>query len=391
MKFDLLNQLDRFLPADLLQSDDETRLMKGRVMTFLSLMYLFSLGSMVLVFTLLGLLGIYSLWSAVVSSIISCCIYGYELWYFRRGGDLFTAANIVMFTMVTATAAFIFLTGGYTSPVMMILLCTPTCAFLMEGKQAGILWTVAVGAIACFFMILDVEAITLPNIVEDKLFDYLCYSAWLYGFMIATSGIAFYGSLTKKLTVAANTERMQLKAKATYDALTGAFSRQAFRQRLPQWLKNQDGMLFAELEIEIRQFQQREQLEALLTNCVQTLRSMFGAKLSIARSSSACFQILLRSVPDANQAHAILQTLHNRLTGLIENEQADFTLGAVMTPHYTNVLEHILQTARAGILEAKTQGLPYILYTEADRPEFKYRLGVADYARYRYAELLAKQ
>jgi GGDEF domain-containing protein len=390
MKIDLYRQLDRFLPADILQAADQTRLMKSRVMTFLSLMYLISLGSMVIIFTLLGLLGIFSLWSAVVSSSVSCCLYGYQLWYFKRGGDLFTAANIVMFTMVTATATFIFITGGWTSPVMMILLCTPICAFLMEGKQAGVMWSAVAAAIAIFFIILHAEAIALPNMVDAALFDYLAYCAWLYAFMIATSGIAFYGSLTKNLTAAANAERAQLKTKATYDVLTGAFNRQAFQQRLPQWLDQTSALLFVELEIEIDQQLSRDKLETLLQNCVQTLQSLFGDTLSIARSSSSSFQLVLRQITDANQAHAALQTAHLRLSALTDSEHAEFTMGAVLAPHFTSILADILETARKGILEARKQTLPYMLYTDADRPEIKYQLGVADYARYRYSELGAK-
>lgn len=215
MRLDVFALLDRFLPAGLQQSNDNTRLLKGRVLVFLSLMYLLSLGPMIVIFTVLGLLGIFSLWSAVLSSSISCCLYACQLMYFKRGGDMFRAANIGMFTMVAATTTCVAVTSGWTSPIMMILLCTPTCAFLMDGKRAGTLWSAAVATIGAFFLVAYINGIHFPQLITENLQDYLAYFSWLYGFMIVASGIVFYGNLTEKLNASARRERELLVMKAS--------------------------------------------------------------------------------------------------------------------------------------------------------------------------------
>ncbi len=391
MSIDLFRMLDSFLPASLLCSGDQTRLMKGRVLAFLSLIYLVSLGSLIVIFTILGLLGIFSLWGAVLTSSLSCGLYAYQLWYFKHGGDAERAANIGMFTMVTATSACVFFTGGWTSPVMMILLCMPTCAFLMEGKKTGLSWSAVVAIIGVFFLILHIQAITLPNLIDAALQDYLAYSSWLYGFMIIASGMAFYGNLTRTINQAANAERQRSKTRATYDSLTGAFSRQAFQQQLPHWLedcqKSGRQLLFVEMDLEVAHSLHREQLEELLVRCTNTLQSLFDKKLLLSRNSGTCFQALLPDVGDNSSARTMLDTLHSKLMALCVADKIQINMGAVMVPGYTENRALMLKTARKAIQDARMQKTAWILFTEAERPDARHRDSV-QLTRYCYNEII---
>jgi GGDEF domain-containing protein len=370
MHLDIFRLLDYFLPAKLLRRNHQASLMKGRVLVFLSLMYLSSLSMVAVLLALLSALGVFTLWSAVLSSSLSCGIYALQLRYFKRGGDLRRAANIGMLTMVTTTASCVLLTGGATSPVMIILLCTPTCAFLMEGKNAGLLWSVVVAFICAAFLQLRVQGITLPNMIDAKLMDYLSYCSWLYGFIIVAGGMTFYGSLTEKANVAAKQERLQLKNKATYDALTGVYSRQAFMQRLPQWQneqKNAAPLLFMEFDIETRFALQREHMEQLLIRCVETLQLLFDSHLVLSRNSGSSFQGLLFNVHDGGSAIQAMDLVNQQLEALSDGNLVKVTMGAAIVTR-AHEPARILQMAHKAIQNARTRELPYFFFNEAEGP-----------------------
>jgi membrane protein CcdC involved in cytochrome C biogenesis len=86
------------------------------------------------------------------------------------------AFSITFYISITTATA---LTGGWTSPVVPLLLCTPVIVFLISGwreAEYAVLLTLATGMV---FMVLDLLLIKLPQFMHEENRPYALGVVWL--------------------------------------------------------------------------------------------------------------------------------------------------------------------------------------------------------------------
>jgi GGDEF domain-containing protein len=359
--------IDFFVPEDVRKKDDEALLMKCRVTISLSLLYLFSVLPMGVGFLVLALMDILVIWSAVIGDAIASVIYIFQLFYLKRTANLFVAANIVMAVLVVFTSIFCLITGGWTSSVLFILVCTPVCAFLMEGARSGTFWTLVTAIV--YFLLLEMYLynVQLPNVIPDNLEVVLEYFAWLYGWFMVFGAMTVYNLVSKKLSENMTQERKRLSIKATYDELTGCYSRTAFvgvlEERAGQ-LKGDDDFLFCSVDLQLKDIISRDEEMHLLQVIVKLLRESFPERCVIGRMGGMSFSIIIDEVKDESVAEEIASTCFSVLQIAFFDTSMDLKVGAVMVPSYSNQPDTIVASARKAIQEARHNDLDYVIYSD---------------------------
>lgn len=371
INFNPIAWLDNTLPESLREQNDPTILLRARVLMALCLMYLSSTVSIALAIALLNFLGVITLWSAVLSSSVSSAVYLVTFIYFKRSANLFWSANLFMTTLYCATLAFVYATGGIHSPVMMILMCVCVCAFLMAGKMAGLFWSSMVGLVYVIFYFLDRQGIDTLHVVEENLQDLLVFFCWLYAGIIIFGGMALFASLTRNLSSTLNQEREQLRVKATYDSLTGAYNRPFFHDRIVQHLAmcHQAGRAFVYLDIEIaiNALSSREDEELFLQRAVQALQNRYPGRVEPARSGGLALMAIIQDVEGREQAEEIVGAVYVAVQSTLDETIATVVIGAVMVPAYSETEKIIVEAGRKATLEAKSSNKSFIIYTDEDR------------------------
>lgn len=393
INFNPLALLDKTLPPSLREQNDATILLRARVLMAMCLMYLSSTISIAASIAILNLLGLITLWSAVLSSTVSSSVYLVTLIYFKRSANLFWSANLFMSTLFFATLAFVYATGGVHSPVMMILMCVCVCAFLMAGKYVGLFWSFMVGLVYVIFYMLDQNGIKTLQVVEDSLQDLLVFFSWLYAGVIIFGGMALFASLTRNLSNTLNQEREQLRVKATYDPLTGAYNRPFFHDRIMQYLAacQEPGRAFVFLDIElmISALLSREEEELYLQQAVQALQNRYPGRVEPARSGGMALMAIIQDVADREQAEEVVGSVYVALQSALDETMVAIVMGAVMVPSYSEMENEIIQTGRKATLEAKSLGKSFVIYTDEDRIKLE-AWTPKNWARRRFSEVVAR-
>jgi len=393
INFSPIAWLDKTLPPSLRDQNDAALLLRARVLMALCLMYLSSTVSIAVSIAILNMFGVITLWSAVLSSSVSSSVYLVTLIYFKRSANLFWAANLFMSTLFFATLAFVYATGGLHSPVLMILMCVCVCAFLMAGKYAGLFWSLMVALVYVIFYILDQNGIQTLQVVEDELLDLLMFFSWLYAGVIIFGGMALFASLTRNLSNTLNQEREQLRVKATYDPLTGAYNRPFFHDRIVQHLAqcHEPGraFVFLDIEIMINALLSREDEELYLQQAVQALQNRYPGRVEPARSGGLALMAIIQDVADHEEAEEVVGSVYVALQSALDEMVAGIVMGAVMVPSYSETENEIIQTGRKATLEAKSANKPFVIYTDEDRIKLE-AWTPKNWARRRFSEVVAR-
>jgi len=358
--------IDRFIPEQFLQKNDQN-LIKIRVMTSISLLYGASLVGIVLLLGTLSYLELVVVWETVAGSSVAASLYTFQIIYFKRTANWFNAVNIVMLTMFAATTGFIAATGGWTSPVMVVYVCIPMCAFLMEGKKSGVLWSSVIIVAYMVFLALHVKSVQMPQIIDAAFASYLVYFAWVYSWFMTAGGIALYGSVTQRLSESLNQERDKLRVRATYDVLTGAYSRGAFQdfflESLISSVKDEKPFLYLDVELNDDALSSRREEERILQTTVKIIREAYTERVVIARSAGLSFLVMVDEVDEVVNAEEIALIIHGALLNEFEDLGIVVHVGAVMVPYYSKDAQIIMSGARRAVQDAITDEKSIAVYS----------------------------
>src|SRR5690606_13157606 len=151
----------------------------------ITLMYFSSMASLALLLTIIGHHGILVWWPATLSCALAAGCYLFQMIYFKKTGKLLGSTIITMTILFLFTNRFIFITGGWNSPVILFLFIVPMCAFLITGHQQGIVWSILSIGVYVALGVMEYLGIATPQIAiaeYDKMFRFFI---WVFSwFMI---------------------------------------------------------------------------------------------------------------------------------------------------------------------------------------------------------------
>lgn len=366
-----ISLLDRLIPHNIHSMKDLMLLTRARVLVAFSIMYLFSTFFIAIIISIVNLMGILTLWSGAISSTISFSLYSLTLFYFYRTGNIQVATHCFLAILTLATVAFITITAGWTSPVNMILMCVATCAFLMQGRVTGILWSAIITAIYVTYYVLYKYGVDLPQVVDASLLDLLALFSWMYAWAIMFGGVLLYSSMANQLSLALSRERSQLQEKATYDSVSGAYKREAFirllRAKAVESDKPGNAFLMLDVEVIAKGILSRDDEVEIQQKIYQAITKAFPGRTTIAKSSGMSFLVMIDQANNDAVAAKIIDFLIDTVHKTIDAGLVAVTTGAVMVPGYSSDVDEVLVTARRAIQEAHQTGQAYVLYSQARR------------------------
>lgn len=366
-----LSLLDRLIPENIRAANDLTLLTRARVLVAFSLMNLSSTVFIALAITVANLLGVITLWSGVASSTVSVCLYSTQMFYFYRTGNIRWATHFFLAILTAATVTFVTITSGWQSPVIIILMCVSTCAFLMQGRKTGVMWSAIISLVYIVFFVIYKKGIVLPQVVESSLLYLLMLFSWIYAWFILFGGVLLYNGMTSQLSNTLNREREQLRRKATYDSISGAYKREAFirhlRERTGDSLQPGKAFLMLDIEIIAKGILAREDEVGIQKKIHQTIEKTFPNRTFIARSNGLSFLAMIDQVNNDAVAGKVLALMSEVLDRSLAAGLVDITMGAVMVPGYSNEVDEIMVTARRAIQEAQKSGEKHVIYSQSRR------------------------
>ncbi len=98
--------------------------------------------------------------------------------FYIKTGKLDATGMLYSLCFFIAVIVSVVLTGGYSSPVKQILVCSPVLAFLIGGRQEGLYNGVLVFVAGVILILLDATGFELLQIMPVEILPYLSASIW---------------------------------------------------------------------------------------------------------------------------------------------------------------------------------------------------------------------
>jgi len=157
--------------------------------------------------------------NAIIIGFISCLAVVLNYVFFYKSGRLDASAILFSLTFFVACVITIVLTGGYDSPVRIMLICTPVVAFLVGGRQEG-MYNASLSFVAgIVLLVLKVFDFDMMQIMPAAVLPYLSGIIWLLTLVLIVVCLFVYDVLledTRNTIVRAeqNNEKIEDKTPA---------------------------------------------------------------------------------------------------------------------------------------------------------------------------------
>lgn len=140
--------------------------------------------SIVVPAVVLALVGLLQLFSghdfsrALVSLVGVLVVLTVQHLVFQSSANLFVTGIAYSVTFLLTVSGAIALTGGWHSPVVLLLFCTPIIVFMISGYRAAFYSVVTVFFLGLVFMVLDLLQVSLPQVMHEENRGYVQGVIW---------------------------------------------------------------------------------------------------------------------------------------------------------------------------------------------------------------------
>ncbi len=115
--------------------------------------------------------------------------------FFYKSGRLDASAILFSLTFFLATVICTILTGGFESPVRIMLVCTPVVAFLVGGRQEGIYNAALSFVVGMVLLFLKVYDFPMMQIMPADVLPYVAGLVWLLTLVLIVICLYIYDVL----------------------------------------------------------------------------------------------------------------------------------------------------------------------------------------------------
>jgi hypothetical protein len=115
--------------------------------------------------------------------------------FFYKSGRLDASAILFSLTFFLATIISTIITGGFDSPVKIMLVCTPVVAFLIGGRQEGMYNAALSYVVGIVLLILHVYDFPMMQIMPETVLPYLHGIVWLVAMVLIVVCLYVYDVL----------------------------------------------------------------------------------------------------------------------------------------------------------------------------------------------------
>lgn len=192
------NYLDRFIPATIFAKGDPITEIRARILVGLYVSNIVATVVFALVFLVAMLISDSNPVQALVGTAIALVALLFQIFVFHK------AANVSISGMLFSMIFFIFtfittiLSGGWTSPTLIIFFITPAVSFLVGGRQEGFYTSALVLMAVIAFKMADHMGINVVQIVPEEHIEIARISIWLIALILLTSCLTVYDTMLEE-------------------------------------------------------------------------------------------------------------------------------------------------------------------------------------------------
>lgn len=370
----LSDMLDRFLPLNWFEKEDQKQLFRARITVAITLMYCLSLLSIAVALGVSAYLQALVWWDATLSCALSSGLYLCQILYFKKTGNLQTAAAMTMTIMLVFTSRFIYITGGWHSPVMLFLFIIPMCGFLITGHKQGALWSMLCVAVYGGLGLMEYVGIVAPQTTVQGYEKWLQFCTWIFSWFMIVAGVLLYASMVNSLNSTINIEKEKMRLFATIDEESGAYSRKAFERLLAEKIQQPNtaiqsqGLVFMEL-LRTSGDLQAARRQLILGMLVHGTKRKFGGQAEISRYGNISMTLWVQSAKDLAGIQQEMDEFYRELQQELISQGVVLCMGGVLVPASFTDVQGMMDEARKALQHAKTQPQPKMFYRRGKRKQ----------------------
>ncbi|MDH5432634.1 MAG: hypothetical protein OEY19_01720, partial [Gammaproteobacteria bacterium] len=137
--------------------------------------------------------------------------------YYRFGGDFNIASHLFIFTSTVILGCFIWMTGGFISPILYLLALIPFMALVLGHNKSGYFWVFVSITIYVGFYIIKAKGLASHLTINDKYLDFAQVFGWITLTSCIVMGLVVYRRASENTTKQLHSFGQSLARKAEVD------------------------------------------------------------------------------------------------------------------------------------------------------------------------------
>jgi GGDEF domain-containing protein len=262
----------------------------------------------------------------------------------------------------------------------------------MMGYKWGTISAIFGIATYITFAVLEYYETPMLYLVSDNLLDVMRLFCWIYTWIICVGGVTLYNMTISNLNQEINTDREELRRKATFDEDTGIYTRNAFVQILKEKSENMkpgDKRLALIYMDFVSTTASNMVAKAALRDILQDMQNSMKDTATFSRYGGLSLTALIESDQDREGTVNMIREIYDDLSSQLDPEQVEINAGAVLIPDFSTDLETITQGVRKALHLAKDEHSGVVIYSrgigETDEEESRARI-----LRFTFDEIMAR-
>lgn len=207
---DVIRSIDPFLPPKILD-DSNLRLdglIRSRVLTALLLSAIAVTVMSVVTMVIASFINPEDFTTPIALGGASFVLVALNYLFFYKTGHLDASAMMFSLTFLVMDILSIILTGGFESPVMLMLLATPVVAFLIGGRQEGLYYAALSWITGTILMVFHAYDFPMMNLLTEDVQMYVWGIVWFVAITVIVVCLYIYDLLLEDMrTTTARVDR----------------------------------------------------------------------------------------------------------------------------------------------------------------------------------------
>jgi len=196
----LIKAIDPYLPPSFRESTNLSleELIRARVLVSIMLSAMISVVFSMIVMGISDKASGSDFSNPLMMAAISGVVIVFDYVFFYKSGRLDASAILFSFSLFLATVVSIILTGGFDSPVRIMLICIPVIAFLVGGRQEGMYNAALSYVVGIVLLLLRVYDFPMMQVLPDSVLPYLSGIIWLLAILVIVVCLYVYDVLLEE-------------------------------------------------------------------------------------------------------------------------------------------------------------------------------------------------
>jgi len=298
------------------------------------------------------------------------------LYLFRLSGSIFWTGHLFALTIYLVVAGAAYITGGFISPSLQIIVAIPVLVFLISGRKAGGVWLIVVLLTEVVLYQAHLKGMQFPQILQEDSLAAVEIGVWSLMCITVVACFAIYDVVNESLQRQLARERGRFAHQAAHDVLTELPNRNEFYRRLQDalaGLKREQRLAIAYLDLDgfkpVNDQYGHHTGDEVLKIISQRLIHSVRRQDTVARLGGDEFAILFLLDTPEQDITPVLEKLLKRIAEPVRAGehlvQVSGSVGVAFAPDHGKDMDSLLKLADRSMYEAKLEKNRFCIFNPA--------------------------